>query len=1119
MATIKAIEGSSVHQIQSGQVIVDLNSVVKELVENSLDAGATSIDVRFKNNGLDSIEVQDNGNGISPDDFETLALKHYTSKLSTYEDLTSLDTFGFRGEALSSLCALSKFRVLTARAQDGAMGNKLDFEVSGKLKGSSVASAQKGTTVFVEDIFYNLPVRRKELEKNIKRDYMKAITLLYAYACISVGVRFSVTNLMPKGKKVVVFSTKSNTTTKENIINVFGAKTLLALIKLDLSLEMEPTKGPSTQGARNWSTQATDRSMEVRIEGHISRPTFGEGRQAPDRQMYFVNSRPCQLPQVAKAVNEVYKSFNVAQSPFVFANLIMDTHAYDVNVSPDKRTIMLHDQTALLESLKTALTEMFENTDHTIPQSTLPSRKLPSYQPLTVPRPTTPGASSSQNGDDSDAAAESGSDSATAANPSRGQSVQNNGPPTNLLDSWVGRDCEPRKEAKPPRKRNGDSLGNDQERSAIAMPHQDNIPITTPPSGPDEEMDDLLEDTELPSNVPASEDMQVSGDDQPAASMPENNNAAPSVIDAVHNPDPLSTPYDDLFSQRPPEVSQRVQDFNAKMEQARENNRNGPGNPSFHSTTTMPPPQGHADLVRSQQTEASIPASSPGSQKVAPGAVQSAFDRMRPTRTPLQTAEITVGDVTTTAIIGNSPPYKKRRIHTPNDSQAIAKFGASPSLARGLRKSFAAPGSQLQIESSALSFDRGIQEGESEDDREGGDESEGADESEPDADGADVSEGNGSKYTAPRALLTSDALEDLGPAPANDDEWDEDYMDDEDRKIKEDEKVARLIQQAEEAAARPTDENLKRASQVLKNTGNRKDSTLHLAQTIATSITKIERLRAQSCACVDQDDSVGADNTIVKGELDDAEAESRLSLTVTKSDFSRMRIIGQFNLGFILAMRPGITPQDEDDLFIIDQHAADEKYNYERLQRTVTLQGQRLARPKPLELTAIEEEIILSNADALKANGFEIETTSNLDDEENEPVGHRCRLLSLPMSKEKTFDLSDLEELMHLLSEAPSGSSEIPRPKKVQKMLAMRACRSSIMVGKTLTMKQMEKVVKHMGEMEKPWNCPHGRPTMRHLAGLGAWQGWKDGQMFEDEVREFEVGGKTNWAAWLKDRG
>jgi DNA mismatch repair protein PMS2 len=199
MATIKAIESRSVHQIQSGQVIVDLQSVCKELVENSIDAGATAIEVRFKNYGLDTIEVQDNGSGIAPDDYQTIALKHYTSKLATYDDLTSLQTFGFRGEALSSLCALSKFHIVTSRASDGPKATRLDFDQSGKLKGTSVVAAKQGTTVVVETLFYNLPVRRKELEKNIKREYNKVLQLLNAYACVSVGVKFSVSNQIPKG--------------------------------------------------------------------------------------------------------------------------------------------------------------------------------------------------------------------------------------------------------------------------------------------------------------------------------------------------------------------------------------------------------------------------------------------------------------------------------------------------------------------------------------------------------------------------------------------------------------------------------------------------------------------------------------------------------------------------------------------------------------------------------------------------------------------------------------------------------------------------------------------------------------------------------------------------------
>jgi DNA mismatch repair protein PMS2 len=156
-------------------------------------------EVRFKNHGLDSIEVQDNGSGIAPDDYETIALKHYTSKLASYDDLSSLQTFGFRGEALSSLCALSNFHIITTRPSDGPKGTKLEFEQSGKLKGTSVVAAKQGTMVVVETLFHNLPVRRKELEKNVKREYNKVLQLLNAYACISVGVKFSVSNQIPKG--------------------------------------------------------------------------------------------------------------------------------------------------------------------------------------------------------------------------------------------------------------------------------------------------------------------------------------------------------------------------------------------------------------------------------------------------------------------------------------------------------------------------------------------------------------------------------------------------------------------------------------------------------------------------------------------------------------------------------------------------------------------------------------------------------------------------------------------------------------------------------------------------------------------------------------------------------
>ena len=109
--------------------------------------------------------------------------------------------------------------------------------------------------------------------------------------------------------------------------------------------------------------------------------------------------------------------------------------------------------------------------------------------------------------------------------------------------------------------------------------------------------------------------------------------------------------------------------------------------------------------------------------------------------------------------------------------------------------------------------------------------------------------------------------------------------------------------------------------------------------------------------------------------------------------------------------------------------------------------------------------------------------------------------------------MADLEELLFLLADNPTSSATtVPRPSKVRKMFAMRACRSSIMIGRALSHKQMEKVVHHMGEMEKPWNCPHGRPTMRHLCGLGAWaeRGWREESHYEEA--------NNNWVSWVKEK-
>ncbi|KAG2366119.1 DNA mismatch repair protein MutL [Suillus spraguei] len=344
--SIRAIDSHSVHRITSGQVVIDLQTAVKELVENSLDARATNIEVRFLNYGLKSIEVIDNGCGIAPKDYDSIALKHHTSKLAAFEDLATVLTFGFRGEALSSLCALSDSVTLTtATANEAPMGTILEMDRNGRLRNSnSKVARQRGTTVAVSSLFKPLPVRRKELERNAKREFGKALNLLYAYALVPCatenrGVRLAVSNQLDGGRKTIQLKTDGSPSIK--------ASGLDNVVDLDLSFDVL-TEKTILQRLDQESASVTS----VKVRGLISKFAVGVGRTGSDRQFFFVNGRPCNPGKIQKAFNEVYRSFNAGQSPFVIADFVLPTHACDINVSPDKRTIFLHNEQNLIQALK-----------------------------------------------------------------------------------------------------------------------------------------------------------------------------------------------------------------------------------------------------------------------------------------------------------------------------------------------------------------------------------------------------------------------------------------------------------------------------------------------------------------------------------------------------------------------------------------------------------------------------------------------------------------------------------------------------------------------------------------------------------------------------------------------
>jgi len=182
-----------------------------------------------------------------------------------------------------------------------------------------------------------------------------------------------------------------------------------------------------------------------------------------------------------------------------------------------------------------------------------------------------------------------------------------------------------------------------------------------------------------------------------------------------------------------------------------------------------------------------------------------------------------------------------------------------------------------------------------------------------------------------------------------------------------------------------------------------------------------------------------------------------------------MEIIGQFNKGFIVTKLG-------TNIFIIDQHASDEKYNYEKLHSTTILKKQKLIQPMQLELSSADEMIIIDNISTFRKNGFDF------DIDENQPPTSRIKMTKYPFSNGTAFGLKDVQELIHEIRQSTPG--KMVRLSRVSEVFARRACRKSIMIGDSLSQSQMERIIKNMGTMTNPWTCPHGRPTMRHLVDL-----------------------------------
>jgi len=882
---IVAIDRGVVHQICSGQVVLTLATAVKELLENSLDAGATVVDIKLREMGSEMIEVSDNGHGVEERNFRGMTVKHATSKLREFTDLFSVETFGFRGEALSSLCALSSMTIST-RHKSSPTGTMMTYDHHGNILSSTTQARPVGTTVSLANLFSTMPVRQKEFHRSLKREFGKMISVMSAYGLVSSGVKIMVTNCKAKGGRTVVLHTQGSEILRDNMVNIFGTKQMSSLrpfkqVSLtDEDLTKANIRFPGTVPS-------------VRLEGFISSPVHGEGRGAPDRQFYFVNNRPCDPTKLIKLVNQVYHGFNRHQFPFVCLNILTERNTVDINITPDKRQVFLTNERFLNELVKKSLEKMFEDAPCTMDTNTFLSK------------PNSMSSNSVENGDllmnKENVSNQSDVPKFNIANLKRNFSSSFSNPSPSQGSSKKQKTMQSFLKVGPA----GDN--DEAEEEIVEMKKQLSSPVP-------QASDEALPSKKLSSPVPQARDEAL-----PSQSVKEDLR----IVGTLNLEGKLKSEANVLED----EVKQTTSGL----------------------TITF-------DTYSPQKSQAS----SESHPKVLLESFTSVTKKVEPSEKENKSGlNIIFDDFSSCSSRKDSPPIK-----LPSENSIIETC--------------------IENDSFRISFETS------------GD---------------------------------NDKPEDLTPVKTLS------------RKVK--------------VVVEDVENQVKEEKQIKKG---------------VKAVFCFDKLR-NSLNAEEKCDSTMIGGLKFKAQIkasENSNAEAELQKQIKKTDFANMKVFGQFNLGFLIT---GLN----SDLFIVDQHATDEKYNFETLQKTTVIKSQKMVVPQKLELTSVNESVLIDNLPVFEKNGFHFEI------DEKASTTEKVSLASLPISKNWTFGKEDIDELIFMLSEAGDESTEHFRPSRVRAMFASRACRSSVMVGTSLSKQDMIKLIRHMGEIEQPWNCPHGRPTIRHL--------------------------------------
>uniref|UniRef100_A0A8C6TDB2 PMS1 homolog 1, mismatch repair system component n=1 Tax=Neogobius melanostomus TaxID=47308 RepID=A0A8C6TDB2_9GOBI len=331
---------STVRLLSSSQVITSVVNVVKELTENSLDAEATSVDVKLENYGLDRIEVRDNGSGIRAEDTPVMGVRHFTSKISSHQDLESLQTYGFRGEALGSICAVAEVTVTTKTKEDD-FSTQYTLDLTGNIVSQKPSHLGQGTTVSVQRLFKNLPVRRQFYSntKKCKEELKRVQDVLTAFAIVKPELRVTLYH-----NKVMLWQKSKMADHRSALVATLGPNVVSHLQPFHHRHE----------------------DPEIILDGFLPKPgadfTLTSSSSA-DKAFIYVNDRPVQQKEITKLVRQHLGALQAEEARGRFPTFVLrvsvSAAAVDVNLTPDKTQVLLHHKEALLTAVEDLLVSLY----------------------------------------------------------------------------------------------------------------------------------------------------------------------------------------------------------------------------------------------------------------------------------------------------------------------------------------------------------------------------------------------------------------------------------------------------------------------------------------------------------------------------------------------------------------------------------------------------------------------------------------------------------------------------------------------------------------------------------------------------------------------------------------